>query len=88
MVFACGIWCLADTSVSDGRASGLEWHKTRDHYHTDASEFRSILFTLRLRVKVQYGEAYKLRKLKHYKQRAPNCKHWNYKNEGKTLFEN
>ena len=57
------------------RASGLERHKTREHYsHTDASEFGNILFTLRLRVRAQFWEAYKLRKLKHYKQRAPNCK--------------
>ena len=60
--------------VSDGRASGLERHKTPEHYPTDASEFGSILFTLQLRVRVQFWKAYKLRKLKHYKQRAPNCK--------------
>ena len=59
--------------VSDGRASGLERHKTREHYHTDAS-VGSILFTLQLTVRVQFWKAYKLKKLKHYKQRAPNCK--------------
>ena len=56
--------------MAERSASGLERHKTREHCHMDASEFGSILLTLRLRV--QFWKAYKLRKLKHYKQRAPN----------------